>query len=64
MDLLLYLVRRNKVDILELPLAKVATQFLEFLNVLQFWTSIGLRIRGDGKHPGRDQEPLRAPPAG
>ncbi len=36
MDLLLYLVRRNEVDILELPLAKVATQFLEFLNVLQF----------------------------
>ena len=36
MDLLLYLVRRNEVDILELPLAKVTAQFLEFLEVLEF----------------------------
>jgi segregation and condensation protein A len=35
-DLLLYLVRRNEVDILDLPLAKVTAQFLEFLEVLQF----------------------------
>ena len=35
MDLLLYLVRRNEVDILELPLAKIAAQFVEFLEVLQ-----------------------------
>jgi segregation and condensation protein A len=36
MDLLLYLVRRNEVDILDLPLAKIAAQFVEFLEVLQF----------------------------
>ena len=36
MDLLLYLVRRNEVDILKLPLAKIAGQFLEFLEVLEF----------------------------
>jgi segregation and condensation protein A len=36
MDLLLYLVRRNEVDILDLPLAKITAQFLEFLEVLQF----------------------------
>lgn len=36
MDLLLYLVRRNEVDILELPLARITHQFLEFLEVLQF----------------------------
>lgn len=36
MDLLLYLVRRNEVDILALPLAKIAAQFIEFLEVLQF----------------------------
>lgn len=36
MDLLLYLVRRNEVDILRLPLAKIINQFVEFLNVLQF----------------------------
>ena len=35
MDLLLYLVRRNEVDILELPLARIAAQFVEFLEVLQ-----------------------------
>jgi segregation and condensation protein A len=36
MDLLLYLVRRNEVEILELPLARVTAQFLEFLAVLEF----------------------------
>jgi len=36
MDLLLYLVRRDELDILDLPLAKIAAQFLEFLEVLQF----------------------------
>jgi segregation and condensation protein A len=35
MDLLLYLVRRNEVDILDLPLAKITLQFLEFLDVLR-----------------------------
>jgi len=35
MDLLLYLVRRNEVDILDLPLAKITVQFLEFLEVLR-----------------------------
>jgi segregation and condensation protein A len=35
MDLLLYLVRRNEVDILELPLAKIAAQFVDFLEVLE-----------------------------
>jgi segregation and condensation protein A len=36
MDLLLYLVRRNEMDILNLPLAKITAQFLDFLEVLQF----------------------------
>jgi len=36
LDLLLYLVRRNEIEILDLPLAKIAAQFLEFLEVLQF----------------------------
>ena len=35
MDLLLYLVRKNEVDILDLPLAKITVQFLEFLEVLR-----------------------------
>lgn len=36
LDLLLYLVRRNEVDILALPLARITTQFLKFLEILQF----------------------------
>src|SRR5690349_9974188 len=36
MDLLLYLVRRNEVDLLDLPLAKITAQFVEFLAVLEF----------------------------
>lgn len=35
MDLLLYLVRRNEVDILRLPIARITAQFLDFLEVLQ-----------------------------
>jgi segregation and condensation protein A len=36
LDLLLYLVRRNEVDILDLPLARITAQFVEFLKVLEF----------------------------
>ena len=35
LDLLLYLVRRQEVDILNLPIAQIAARFLEFLEVLQ-----------------------------
>jgi segregation and condensation protein A len=34
LDLLLYLVRRHEVDIVDLPIAKITGQFLEFLTVL------------------------------
>ncbi|QDU81077.1 Segregation and condensation protein A [Polystyrenella longa] len=34
LELLLYLVRRNEVDILELPIAAITNQFLEYLEVL------------------------------
>jgi segregation and condensation protein A len=36
LDLLLYLVRRNEIDVVRLPIACITTQFLEFLEVLQF----------------------------
>jgi segregation and condensation protein A len=36
LDLLLFLVRRNEVDVLELPIAKITAQFVEFLDVLEF----------------------------
>ncbi|MFN0051948.1 MAG: segregation and condensation protein A [Planctomycetales bacterium] len=35
LDLLLYLVRRQEVDILNLPIAEITAKFLEFLEVLQ-----------------------------
>src|SRR5688572_495293 len=36
LDLLLYLVRRNELDVTRIPLAKITSQFLSFLEVLQF----------------------------
>lgn len=44
LDLLLYLVKRNEVDIREVALARVASQFVEYLNVLQF---IDLDLTGE-----------------
>ncbi len=35
LDLLLYLVKRNEVDICDIPVARVAEQFLAYLNVIQ-----------------------------
>jgi segregation and condensation protein A len=36
LDLLLYLVKRNEVDIIDIPIARVAEQFIEYLGVLEF----------------------------
>jgi|UniRef100_A0A7C4LMQ6 segregation and condensation protein A len=36
LDLLLYLVRRNEVEIVQLPIARITAQFLQFLEVLRF----------------------------
>jgi len=44
LDLLLYLVRRNEVDILDLPVARITAQFQEFLEILQV---IDLEVVGD-----------------
>lgn len=44
MDLLLYLVRRNEVDVVQLPIAKITHQFLQFLEVLQL---LDLDLIGD-----------------
>jgi segregation and condensation protein A len=35
LDLLLYLVKRNEVDICDIPIARMAEQFLEYLRVLE-----------------------------
>jgi segregation and condensation protein A len=44
MDLLLYLVRRNEVDIVRLPIARITAQFLQFLELLQL---LDLDLIGD-----------------
>jgi segregation and condensation protein A len=44
LDLLLYLVRRNEVDILDLPIARITASFLDYLDVLQM---IDLDLAGD-----------------
>jgi len=35
LDLLLYLVKRNEVDVFDIPIARIAEQFLRYLEVLQ-----------------------------
>src|SRR5688572_12282815 len=35
LDLLLYLVKRDELDLLDIPIARVAEQFLQYLDVLQ-----------------------------
>ena len=44
LDLLLYLVRRSEVDVLDLPIAAITSQFVEYLDVLEF---IDLNLVGD-----------------
>ena len=34
-DLLLYLVKRNEVDVCDIPIARIADQFLEYLLVIE-----------------------------
>lgn len=44
LDLLLYLVRRNEVDILDIPIARLAEQFLEYLQVAK---SLDVELAGE-----------------
>src|SRR5690606_17157600 len=44
LDLLLYLVRRHEVEIVDLPIAAITAQFLEFMEVLEL---IDLDLIGD-----------------
>lgn len=44
LDLLLHLVKRNEVDILDIPIAALAEQFLDYLNVMQ---ALDMDLAGD-----------------
>src|SRR5260370_8658323 len=35
LDLLLYLVKRNEIDICDIPIARIADQFLEYLRLIE-----------------------------
>jgi segregation and condensation protein A len=44
LDLLLYLVKRNEVDICDIPIAKITEQFLEYLTVIEM---LDVELAGD-----------------
>jgi segregation and condensation protein A len=44
LDLLLYLVRKNEVDVLDIPVAKLADQFLDYLHVMR---ELDVELAGD-----------------
>jgi segregation and condensation protein A len=44
LDLLLYLVKKNEVDILDIPIAKIAVQFHEYITVMQ---QLDMELAGD-----------------
>ena len=44
LDLLLYLVKRNEVDILDIPVAPIAEQFLEYLRLME---TLDVELAGD-----------------
>ncbi len=44
LDLLLYLVKRSEVDILDVPIAPIAAQFLDYLQLMQ---SLDVEVAGD-----------------
>ncbi|MHC4139057.1 MAG: segregation and condensation protein A, partial [Planctomycetota bacterium] len=44
LDLLLYLIRREEVDIYDIPIAKITDQYMAYLNELQ---SIDIGLAGD-----------------
>ncbi|HEY2786991.1 MAG TPA: segregation/condensation protein A [Fimbriiglobus sp.] len=44
LDLLLYLVRKNEVDVLDIPVAKIADQFLDTLQLMQ---ELDVELAGD-----------------
>ncbi len=44
LDLLLYLVKRNEVEILDIPIAPIAEQFLDYLRLMQ---TLDVEVAGD-----------------
>jgi len=61
LDLLLYLIKKEEVDIYEVNLTKLATQFIEYIDLMRaFRPRSGRRIPRDGLDAHVHQEPRTA----
>ncbi len=56
LDLLLYLIRRQNLDILDIPIAEITRQYMSYIDVMSGTAAgAGRRIPADGRDAGRDQ---------
>jgi len=56
LDLLLYLIRRQNLDILDIPIAEITKQYMEYIEMIHdMQARTGCRIPGDGRHACRNQ---------
>ncbi len=55
LDLLLNLIRVNEIDIFNIDIVVLTTQYLDHLRLLQSVTSVRRGICGNGGHPDRNQ---------
>ncbi len=52
LDLLLHLIRKNEMDVYDIPMAEITTQYLASLDEMKSLNlDVGWRIPADGGHP-------------
>ncbi len=54
LDLLLYLIRRQNLDVLDIPVAEITRQYVEYITVMRE-LRFELAVPGDGRDPGRGE---------
>jgi hypothetical protein len=57
LDLLLYLIKRQNLDILSLPIAKITQQYMDYIGNGRAQIRAGRRVFSYGCHVGRNQIP-------
>ena len=60
LDLLLYLIRRQQLDILNLPILQITSQYMEYVELMQGLNLELARIPADGGLAGGDKIPSAA----
>ena len=56
LDLLLYLIRRQNIDILDIPIAEITKQYVQYIELMKRVAArAGRRVPRDGGDAGRDQ---------